>query len=571
MKVRDGELHPSADMIDVLLRNNDRLRAMVNDVTNSNDVNVSDNVAELSSFLEDGGAPRPASAEPVQQESDAGSPGASADAGEFVMSKELRASLKSGGYKLFCISVDPELDLEAKDATLADMVDNLNALGKVHHCTLSPEKALDIPIETLKSMDIQVYVSTVLEGELAAAGFEIPADRLMEIPIEEIEVERSEAPADLLTEADHESEAPSAVPAAIAPIPAGQESFAPSSPAGGGGSKSEESAGHSGSETVRVKTSVLNALMEMAGEMVLARNRLVRSLADKLDDSDGVGPILHQMSTTTTDVQEQIMRTRLQPIGSLFGRFRRVLRDLSRKLDKKVTLEARGGDVELDRRIIEGLTDPLTHLLRNSLDHGIESPDDRRKAGKSITGKVIISAYHEGGMVNIDIQDDGKGIDVERIVLKALEKGLITEDQVNKMSEHEAMNLIHMPGLSTAKKITDVSGRGVGMDVVRTNIEQLGGTIDLASKQGEGTSVTLKLPLTLAIVSSLIVEAENQRFALPQVGLEEAIRLKPGDGKERIENVRGASVLRHRDRLLPIVKLADILELESTFIHPEDR
>jgi two-component system, chemotaxis family, sensor kinase CheA len=575
MKVRDGELGLTAEIVDVLLKNNDRLKSLVNDVGNSNSVDVSDEIALLKELQETGRLPaakeaaKPRAQAPKKQKAkpskrsasiatDDGPPVAteaapheSAFPRELALTDELRSALVRQGHHLFALSIEAGPDLRDKPLALADFLMELGTLGTIHQCSVDPVD-FDAGDDVGADGRITIHVSTVMDAGLSAQAFGVSSDRIAEIPLRE---DASAAPK------------PAAVPPPI---------HKPARPALQADEEVREEAvrddpaGAQSTDTVRVKTSVLNALMEMAGEMVLARNRLVRSLADKVEDSDGIGPILHQMSTTTTDVQELIMRTRLQPLGSLFGRFRRVVRDLSRKLDKKVILETKGGDVELDRRIIEGLSDPLTHLLRNSLDHGVESPEERLAAGKPASGTVTISAYQEAGMVNIDVADDGHGIDSDRIAMKALEKGLITEEQLSRMSEHEAMNLIHLPGLSTATEVTDVSGRGVGMDVVRTNIEKLGGSIELASTRGVGTTITLKLPLTLAIVSSLIVEAEDQRFALPQVGLEEAIRLKPGEGSERIERIRGADVLRHRGKLLPVVRLADVLGLERRYHDPAD-
>ncbi|MBU0553718.1 chemotaxis protein CheW [Myxococcota bacterium] len=322
-------------------------------------------------------------------------------------------------------------------------------------------------------------------------------------------------------------------------------------------------------ETVRVKTSVLNALMEMAGELVLGRNRLVRMLEGHLDELEGVAPILQQVSAITTEIQEQVMRTRVQPIGGLFARFQRVVRDISHKLNKEVRLLTLGEDVELDRTIIEGLSDPLTHLVRNSLDHGFEPMNQREAAGKPRVGTLRLEAYHEAGMVNIDIKDDGRGLDVAMLRERAVLRDLMSLEAVSALSDREAMQLIFLPGFSTAEAVTDISGRGVGMDVVRTNITKLGGSIELSSVYGQGTTISLKLPLTLAIVTSLVIEVEGQRFALPQVGLEEVVRLKPGENRGQIERVRGAEVIRHRGRLLPVVRLADVLGLARTYLDPQ--
>lgn len=256
------------------------------------------------------------------------------------------------------------------------------------------------------------------------------------------------------------------------------------------------------------------------------------------------------------------MQARMQPVSIVFNKFPRIVRDLARKLGKKIDLELRGGEVDLDKSVIEHLSDPLTHMIRNVADHAIELPEDRIQAGKVEAGQVELAAYHENGMVNIALADDGAGIDAIRVKMKALEKGQITEREADVMSEEDALDLIFAPGLSMAKKVSDVSGRGVGMDVVRTNIEKLGGTVQIQSKLGKGTTIILKLPLTLAIIPAMIVSAGKQRFAIPEIGLVEIVRVAESDRANQIETVGNAPVLRLRNMLLPLVDLADVLGIQ---------
>jgi two-component system chemotaxis sensor kinase CheA len=272
----------------------------------------------------------------------------------------------------------------------------------------------------------------------------------------------------------------------------------------------------------------------------------------------------------TSELQEAIMKTRMQAVGNVFSKFPRVVRDLARTLGKEIELKVEGQEVELDKTIIEGIGDPLTHLVRNSVDHGIEAPDVRRKAGKNTTGRVELRAFHEAGQVNIEIRDDGKGLDGNMLAESAIRKGLLTEDQAAAMSDKEKMNLIFMPGFSTAKEVTDVSGRGVGMDVVKTNLDKLGGVVEIESEIGFGTNIRIKLPLTLAIIPSQLVSAGGERYAIPQVNMEELLRIPAGQVKERVEKVGDAEVVRLRGKLLPLIKLADVIGIESTYINPED-
>jgi len=255
------------------------------------------------------------------------------------------------------------------------------------------------------------------------------------------------------------------------------------------------------------------------------------------------------------------MKTRMQPIGNIWGQFPRTVRDVALGCGKQVNIEMQGKETELDKTIIEAIKDPLTHLVRNSVDHGIELPDDRVKVGKEPAGRLILRAFHEGGQVNIEISDDGAGLKRERIRQKAVEKGVVTAEQAARLSEREILNLIFLPGFSTAEKITNVSGRGVGMDVVKTNVEKIGGTVDLQSTPGQGTTVRVKIPLTLAIIPALVVTCGGERYAIPQVSLLELVRLEGEQIRTGIEMVHGVPVHRLRGRLLPLVYLSRELKL----------
>lgn len=257
------------------------------------------------------------------------------------------------------------------------------------------------------------------------------------------------------------------------------------------------------------------------------------------------------------------MKTRMQPIGNIWSKFPRTVRDLAHSCGKEVRLEMEGQDTELDRTIIEAIKDPLTHLVRNSMDHGIEAPETRKRAGKDPTGALTLRAFHEGGQVNIEISDDGAGLNGERIRQKAIERGLIPAQQAARMPDRDVFNLIFLPGFSTAEKVTNVSGRGVGMDVVKTNVEKIGGTVDVQSTPGKGTTVRVKIPLTLAIIPALIATCGGERFAIPQVSLSELVRLDEEEKGNGIELVHGAPVYRLRGRLLPLVYLDRELEMRT--------
>lgn len=309
-------------------------------------------------------------------------------------------------------------------------------------------------------------------------------------------------------------------------------------------------------ETLRIRLEVLDELMMLAGELVLVRNQQLMN-GDRTDPVSRT--ITQRLDIVTTNLQESIMRTRMQPMGSIFGKFTRIVRDLGKALGKRIDIELFGNDVELDKTILETLTDPLTHLIRNCCDHGIETPEDRQKSGKDETGHITLRAFHEGGQMNIEIFDDGRGINIDGIRKKTLEKRIKTEEELSRMGEKELLSLIFLPGFSTVEKVSDLSGRGVGMDVVKTAIEKLSGVIDIKTIRGEGTQIYLRLPLTLAIIPSLIVISGGIRYAIPQINLEELVCLYDEQIHEKIECAGSREVYRLRNILLPIVHLDEIL------------
>jgi two-component system chemotaxis sensor kinase CheA len=314
--------------------------------------------------------------------------------------------------------------------------------------------------------------------------------------------------------------------------------------------------------TIRVDISVLDSLMNLVGELVLARNQIIQFTTTQRDAA--FTATSQRLNLITTELQAHIMKTRMQPIGVIWNKLPRVVRDLGQSFGKQVELQMEGADTELDKTIIEAIKDPLTHIVRNSCDHGIEAPEERAAAGKPPKGTLSLRAYHEGGQVNIEISDDGAGINPQRLKEKAIQSGLLTAERADRLSEHELVNLIFLAGLSTAKQVTKVSGRGVGMDVVRTNIEKIGGSIDLQSRLGRGTTIKIKIPLTLAIIPALVVVCRGQRFAIPQVNLVELVRLEEGAAEQKIESIHGAPVYRLRGKLLPLVYLDQILQLDRT-------
>lgn len=312
--------------------------------------------------------------------------------------------------------------------------------------------------------------------------------------------------------------------------------------------------------TIRVDVGLLDSLMNMVGELVLSRNQIMQ-FAQQIENAN-FHAASQRLDFCTSELQENVMKTRMQPISNVFSRFPRLVRDTTRTNNKRVDLLIEGEETELDKTIIEGIRDPLTHLVRNAIDHGIEDEETRTQLGKAPQGTLILRAYHEGGQVNLEIIDDGSGIDPEKIRQKAVAKGIMTVQQADTLSDRDAINLIFRPGFSTAEKITNISGRGVGMDVVKTNIEKIGGNVEISSVVGKGTTIRIKIPLTLAIIPALIITSGQQRFAIPQINLLELVRLE-GDEMSQIERLGGAEIYRLRGKLLPILRLNNVLQLDS--------
>lgn len=432
-------------------------------------------------------------------------------------------------------------ELEATEAEPAgadaDLIDQLIALSDCQAAApVAADSEPDIEVEIDEDRELRPGEVSLEELERAFQEAEGPEDIVAEAPAEEA---MAEAPAEeVLAEP---------VPAAAA---------APAKPAEEAQPKKE---GSVATQSIRVNVDTLENLMTMVSELVLTRNQLLE-MVRRLDDSEFKVP-LQRLSNVTAELQEAVMKTRMQPIGNAWQKLPRIIRDLSKELNKKIDLEMVGAETELDRQVLDLIKDPLTHMVRNSADHGLETTEERIAARKNEKGRVTLRAYHEGGHIIIEIEDDGRGLNVEKIKQKVVSNGLATEAELEKLNEQQICRYIFHAGLSTAAEVTSVSGRGVGMDVVRTNIEVIGGSIDLRTTAGKGTIFTIKIPLTLAIVSALIVESAGERFAIPQLAVVELVRAK-ADSEHRIEHINKTPVLRLRQHLLPLVFMDDLLELD---------
>lgn len=583
MMVRDGKMTPNPSVMDPLLVGVDRLNVMLDDIQESESVEYKDIVEQLEYLMANGGAPAPG--EKVQLTvAETTTKTTEAETIEFCESALASLSLlnperlavdsaiKQGQF-LFLIRVYSDVDLEAKNRNPLQFMDSLLSTGTVLDTALDVSAIQDIRSALDVRLPITFLYSSVLEGDLLGLSLDIPENQVVKLKADDVlegKIEAFDAAQSKSAEPEPEAKPVAQPVAQKEEVPVSkQEEPQPEAPKAEAkkAEKAEKPATASkasADDTVRVKVDLLNKLMDLAGEMVLARNQLVRSVDQDHSGNSALTGIIQNVDLVTSDLQEHIMQTRMQPIASVFGKFPRIVRDLSKQLNKEMELHTSGEEVELDKSILESLSDPLTHLIRNSCDHAMEMPDERVANGKNRCGSIYLRAYQESGHINIAITDDGKGIDHEKIAGSAIKKGLVSESDVKRMSPQDQVNMIFLPGFSTAEKITDVSGRGVGMDVVRTNIEAIGGSISIETEVGIGTTILLSLPLTLAIIPSLVVEVSNETFAIPQINLVELVSVKSSEMMERIGMVGTAPVLKLRGSLLPLVNLANVLDLPQS-------
>ncbi len=569
-KIRGNELVPNSPVVDALLKGADALRDMVNDVETSNDVDVSALINALTASAAGGEVDQPAQDMP-DRDVDITLPNGQL-AFMMISVKKLLAHQKEGA-SIYVVELDFITDLHDKDKTPLEFLQQLNGLGVLIDSYANPAEFGSLDQTLTGTLPLTLLLASPLKPKALAEQLQVPEEKVFliaspddtawgEEPVTTSEPAET-ATEDTTTPAADQPEGPAAEQpsqpepnqAASAPKPA-----KPVEPQAAAPAVRPEA-------NLRVNVKVLDTLMNLAGELVLGRNQLLQVISAK--DYEGIDSVAARMDQVTSELQEAIMQTRMQPVGTVFNKFPRVIRDLSSALGKQCDLSIRGKDVELDKTIIEAIGDPLTHLIRNSVDHGIEAPDVRIAKGKPEAGQVELRAFHQAGKVNISIQDDGAGIDANKLRQKAVEKDLISADKAREMSDREAVHLIFHPGFSTAEQVTDVSGRGVGMDVVKTNITKLGGTIAVDTEVGFGSTFHIKLPLTLAIIPSLIVRCGHGRYAIPQVNISELVRIKPSEAAKRVERVKNAEVLRLRGSLLPLVRLSDALDVQPMYIDPK--
>lgn len=560
--IREGEVRPESHYVDGLLEGTDLLGVLLDDVSKSNDIDISATHERIVDLLAKATSPEAdAQMADISRCVDASGAPVGFNVDQFTLN-----SCPVDQRTLYVLKYDLGELQRGEGLTPATLVRRLLANGQILDAKLDISASSLTSDLSSQSLWYDVLYSTRFQEDEIAEPTGLARERITPVILESLSEENlvvddavpGETTVDELLEDPGETSADESESPQEATASAPSTSRSDDQPTTGQSKKSEHS------DTVRIHVGILDQLMTLAGELVLVRNQQMLSL----DRTDPVSRgISQRLDIVTSELQETIMRTRMQPIGNVFGKLPRIVRDLSKKLKKKIEIATSGDEVELDKTILESLADPLTHMIRNCCDHGIESPDVRKKAGKPEVGTITVRAYHEGGQINIEVRDDGGGLNAEAIRRKALQNGLKSEAELDGMREKDLHRLIMLPGFSTAKETTDVSGRGVGMDVVRTAIEQLGGSLDLESTQGKGTAINMRLPLTLAIIPCLVVGVGEHRYAIPQVNLEELVCLYDDDVRTKIECAGNQQVYRLRDHLLPMTRLNEVLDRPEPFTH----
>lgn len=600
--IRSRQMAPNPEITNILLAAFDRLRDMINNVDSSEEADIFEHVASLSQL---------ASAYLPENRKDSLTQVAMLQPNEevhpvAVPQIDFDRARRVGQY-IYLILYDLIHDIERKGKNVLQVFKDLLASGEILDCApdFDAVGTLDDPVSN--QIPLRMTFASIIEPDVIGVLFDV-SDEKVELLFDPNQAEESREaaiePVSTKPEAFHvEPEAAASEPSAEAayaevmpssvaqgngkgfhpPQSAASAPPLPQTEGGGEGrtasfpspkAESEKqdgdgkgkTAARSGESTLRVDVSLLETLMNLAGELVLSRNQLREAVAQ--NDRRALTASSQRINLVTSELQDAIMQTRMQPIGNVFSKFPRVVRDIAQLMGKDIQIDIRGKEVELDKSLIEGLSDPLTHMVRNAADHGVETPDERKRAGKKAQGTIRLEARHEAGQVVVEIADDGKGIDPQKIGASALKKGLITQDKLQAMSDKDKVGLVFLPGLSTADKVTDVSGRGVGMDVVKTNLDRLGGKVEIESEPGKGTLFRIKLPLTLAIIPSLIVTVEGERFAIPQINVVELLHIRAELVKKRIEVVGDAEVLILRDQIVPLVRFSDFLGILPTYVDP---
>jgi len=559
--MRNREIVPNPEIINILLNAFDKLRDLINNSDTSNEQDIDEFVTSLVGLTT-------AHLEPAAQASVSNMIPVIKNDGTVVFEVPQidLDQAKKNAQNLYLLEYDLIHDVYQHGKTPMEIIKNVMDLGTIIESLIDIDKVGTLEDAPINSIPFYMLISSIIEPIVAPDFLDIPEEQVHSIGTDGKEVGDSSPTPTAEPETQETTPAAPPQPEPVT-IPAPPTPTANKKPAPKKKEAADKPQKSDAPTSLRVNVELLENLMTLAGEMVLSRNQLMQAVNEF--DQHSIKLAGQRINLVTSELQEAIMMTRMQPIGSVFNKFPRIVRDMSQQLNKEINLVITGKNVELDKTIVEGLNDPLTHLIRNSADHGIELPDARVAKDKPRAGRIDLKAYHEAGQVNIEITDDGGGLDSEKIADKALEKNMISPEQHAVMSRKEKMALILLPSLSTAEKVTDVSGRGVGMDVVKSNIDQLGGQIEIDSEPSQGTTIRIKLPLTLAIIPSLLVSVANERFALPQVNVSELVRIGAAQIKERIERVGDSEVMPLRGELIPLIRLDKALGIKKTITDPD--
>ncbi len=589
--IRTHDLNISSEIVSALLSGADKLSNMINTPESMDEIDVKSVIVELDNF--DGKNHVEQSLTVSQPSSRNSEINISFDNGPviFTITEQEVISAQTadgGGQYVYLIKYDLYKDIEEKGRTPQQVVKEFLQLTFFLD-SFTDYSELGTLDSSSDSMDLPFYVlvSTVMDPLIMSEFIGLPPQNIVVVydsiitaskdievtfsqEIQESDIMQGSSPHienEIPSQSTPEINQPTINPEIIAHVEPSENQSNSQVKSASNGDTSSPKAKVESRATVRIPVAQLEVLMSLAGELVLTRNELLQKV-QKINSSE-INDAAQRVDTITSELQEAIMVTRMQPVGTVFNKFKRIVHDMSKSLGKEIDFIVEGEEVELDRSIIEAIGDPLTHMVRNSIDHGVEMPSERIASGKKSVGLIKLSALHQAGQVIIAIQDNGHGIDPKKIGEIAIKKGVVTEEQLTGMSKKDIIKLIFAPGFSTAEKITDISGRGVGMDVVMNSFTKVGGIVDIQSTVGEGTTMTVKLPLTLAIIPSLLLEAEGERFAIPQTNLVELVRINPEKVQEKIERVGSAAVLRLRGELLPLIKLTNLLEIPETYIDSE--
>ncbi len=563
--IRSRQAEPTPEVVNILLQAFDKLRSLVDNAAESQQADISEFVAMLEDLA--------ASRLPQRRKSSLRRKAAVCTASRqthLSMTGFDFDSARKSGKMVYLLEYDLLRDIQRKNKKPMEVVKELMGYGAILDTAFDLESVGTLEESPSNRLLLDVLYATALGPELIGSIVEIPAERIW-TTARNGSCQPLPSTAPWPTPPDGAGEAKCFAQETPSPAPAeasGDEECAPVAPQPVDRHIPEATPadGSPADATVRLNVALLDALMTLAGELVLGRNQLNDAIGRR--DPAMVQAASQRISVVTSDVQDAVMRTRMQPVGNLFQKFPRLVRDTARKLGKEVRLVEEGAEVELDKTIIEGLSDPLTHMVRNAIDHGIEAPAVRAAQGKPSAGTLFLRAWHEAGLVVVEVSDDGRGLDPEKIAAAAVAKGLVAAQAVAAMPEEEKLALVFLPGLSTAEQVSDVSGRGVGLDVVKTNLDRLGGKVEIQSQAGKGAAFRIKLPLTLAIIPSLLVSSGADRLAIPLVNVQELARIPASEAAQRIDRVGSASVLMLRDGVVPLVRLDRVLDLPESHAGP---